>query len=129
MYYSINKDLGIYMNISSHISDILEDNQIDALAFIGDCASRLNIKAFLIGGSVRDLILGSELKDIDISIESHVQTFIDSIPTQNVEVLSISKFETAKIKIFDQIIDLAMTRSEFYYEPASLPEVAFSDIH
>ena len=101
MYYSINKDLGIYMNISSHISDILEDNHIDALAFIGDCASRLNIKAFLIGGAVRDLILGSELKDIDISIESHVQTFIDSIPTQNVEVLSISKFETAKIKIFD----------------------------
>ena len=129
MYYSINKDLGIYMNISSHISDILEDNQIDALAFIGDCASRLNIKAFLIGGSVRDLMLGSELKDIDISIESHVQTFIDSIPTQNVEVLSISKFETAKIKIFDQIIDLAMTRSEFYYESASLPEVAFSDIY
>ena len=117
------------MNISNQLENILEYNQLVALKMLGEFASHINIRAFLVGGSVRDLILGTKLKDIDVCIESEIQIFIDSIQNKDVEIISISQFGTAKIKIRDQIIDLAMTRTEFYPEPAALPNVAFSDIN
>ena len=117
------------MNISNQLENILEYNQLVALKMLGDFASHINIRAFLVGGSVRDLILGTKLKDIDVCIESEIQIFIDSIQNKDVEIIAVSQFGTAKIKIRDQIIDLAMTRMEFYPEPAALPNVAFSDIN
>ena len=58
----------MYMNISTNISNSLELNQISALEMLGDVASQINVDAFLIGGSVRDLILGIKLKDIDVCV-------------------------------------------------------------
>ena len=117
------------MNISTNISNSLELNQISALEMLGDVASQINVDAFLIGGSVRDLILGIKLKDIDVCVESDIQTFIDAIPSQDIEICSVSQFGTAKIKIFDQVIDLAMTRTEFYSESGTLPTVVFGNIY
>jgi tRNA nucleotidyltransferase (CCA-adding enzyme) len=117
------------MNISKQLSNVLTDNQFAALKIIGDSAYYLDVEAFLVGGSVRDLILGTKLNDIDVCIESDLKTFIDSIPDSDREVITISQFGTAKIKICDEIIDLVMTRMEFYSESGELPYVTFSDIH
>ncbi|MFL2755773.1 MAG: CCA tRNA nucleotidyltransferase [Dehalococcoidia bacterium] len=117
------------MNVSTNISNSLELNQISALEMLGNVASQINVDAFLIGGSVRDLILGIKLKDIDVCVESDIQTFIDAIPSKDIEICSVSQFGTAKIKIFGQTIDLAMTRTEFYSESGVLPTVVFSNIY
>ena len=44
------------------------------------------------------------------------------------KVISTSQFETVKLEICGQIIDLSMTRSEIYPNPGALPEVQLSTI-
>ena len=41
---------------------------LDIINIISDLSNKLQIKAFLVGGYVRDLILGRKSKDIDIVI-------------------------------------------------------------
>ncbi len=78
-------------------------------------------KLFYIGGIVRDEILARPCFDIDITYEGDA---IEYAKTIDCEILQINEeFGTVKIRIEDDIIDLASTRDEDYPHKGHLPVV------
>ena len=116
------------MNISNLLTNLLESNQQSAIKSIGIAAQSLGVRAFLVGGSVRDLILGRPLSDIDISVECRPENLLKTPELRGTLLVSASDFGTAKFNINNELIDVAMARSEVYPEPGMLPEVRPSDI-
>jgi tRNA nucleotidyltransferase (CCA-adding enzyme) len=83
-----------------------------------------NQRGYLVGGMVRDGILGKPSMDVDISVEEDgigfAQEFAMALggkPTLYHEYL------TASIHMEEMVIDVATTRRESYEKPGSLPKV------
>lgn len=88
-------------------------------------------RVFLVGGIVRDSLLGIWSKDIDIVVEGDAINFsLELKKTIDAEkVITYEKFKTAVLVIDSKIkIDLASSRVEYYEYPASLPIVENSTI-
>jgi tRNA nucleotidyltransferase (CCA-adding enzyme) len=101
----------------------------DMLKLAGEVAERLGFKAFLVGGSVRDLLRGQENLDIDIVIEGDGMLFAREFgQTLNARVRTHERFGTAQI-ITDRLkLDVATARTEYYESPAALPTVETSSV-
>ena len=87
--------------------------------------AQLGTRAYLVGGMVRDLLLGIPNFDIDIVVEGNgiefAKRLADMIPAR---VESHDKFKTAVLIMDnDQHIDIASSRVEYYDKPAALPTV------
>jgi tRNA nucleotidyltransferase (CCA-adding enzyme) len=76
---------------------------------------------YLIGGAVRDLLLGRGRADIDLVVEGNAAALAQRL---GVEVTSHDRFGTAKVKLDGHEIDIAGARSESYPRPGALPVVA-----
>ena len=77
---------------------------------------------YYIGGIVRDMILGKDSFDVDITFVGNAIEFAQTI--KDAELLQINDaFGTVKIKLQDKEIDLASTRNEIYPKPGHLPVV------
>ncbi len=99
------------------------------LKLSGEVAEELEFHAYLVGGSVRDLLRGEKNLDIDIVIEGDGISFAKILGERlHVKVRSHQKFGTAQI-IFDTLkVDVATARTEYYESPASLPKILTSSI-
>lgn len=93
-------------------------------------AGRLRTDIFLVGGPLRDLLLGKQPTDIDIAVESGLERFARQIHRcLGGRLVCYNQFHTATIQLADgRHIDLAQTRSETYSRPGSLPQVKPSEI-
>lgn len=97
-----------------------------------DAARRLarehRVAAYLVGGLVRDLLLGRENRDLDLVVEGDGPHFARLLAGElGGRVREHRAFMTAVVVDRDGFhIDVATARSEFYREPAALPEVATS---
>jgi len=112
------------MNIENLLKKTISSSQYRAINILSEQFDRLGIRAFLVGGTVRDILLGKAITDIDIVLEADPQDITSKFDVKyEVEVHSISQFGTCKINLLDQIIDLAMARKEEYSSPADLPVV------
>ncbi len=76
--------------------------------------------AYLVGGAVRDLLLGRDRADIDVAVEGEVAELARRLGG---EVRSHQRFDTATVRVDGLEVDLAATRSETYARPGALPEV------
>lgn len=86
-------------------------------------------RGYLIGGLVRDLILGREPVDIDLVVEDDIKTLTTLLSRKlKGKCLIYPEFGTATIRVGNEQIDLARARTETYPEPARLPMVRFADI-
>lgn len=99
------------------------------LKLSGEVAEGLGFNAYLIGGSVRDLLRGEENLDIDIVIEGDGIIFAKALGERlNARVRSHQRFNTAQV-IKDKLkLDVATARTEYYESPAALPKVETSSI-
>ncbi len=75
---------------------------------------------YLVGGAVRDLLLGRDRADIDLVVEGDAAGLAEKL---GVEVTSHERFGTAKVKLDGHEVDIASARSESYAHPGALPEV------
>jgi tRNA nucleotidyltransferase (CCA-adding enzyme) len=78
------------------------------------------VPAYLVGGAVRDLLLGIEGADLDVAIEGDPAALAD-LPGFTFE--RGAHFLTARLERRDMKIDVAQTRDESYPRPGALPEV------
>jgi tRNA nucleotidyltransferase (CCA-adding enzyme) len=78
------------------------------------------VPAFLVGGAVRDLLLGRERTDVDIVLEGDPEPIARRLGG---EVVSHERFATAKARAGELEADLAAARAESYPRPGALPEV------
>ncbi|MCX5993859.1 MAG: hypothetical protein NT177_06540 [Chloroflexi bacterium] len=90
----------------------------------GRLADKSGIKVYLVGGIVRDLMLGRPPVDIDIMAEGDAVRLARQMAQEPGARLTVhSAFGTASIKIDGFGIDLATCRSEDYMYPGALPRV------
>lgn len=80
--------------------------------------------AFLVGGAVRDLMLGAESVDLDVAVEGDACEVARSLAGRlGGEAVEHERFGTATVRVGGLVVDLASTRRERYPRPGSLPEV------
>ena len=91
-----------------------------------DTASRAGISAYLVGGFVRDLLLGVRNLDLDIVIEGDGIRFAEEFASiLKTRLIRHKRFGTATIVREPNLkIDIATVRKEYYPRPAHLPEVS-----
>lgn len=79
---------------------------------------------FLVGGAVRDLLLGAESVDVDIAVEGDAEAVARQLAARlGGEVRAHERFGTATVTARGLAVDLAGTRREAYPSPGALPEV------
>lgn len=74
----------------------------------------------LVGGAVRDLLLGRPALDIDLAVEGPLEPLLDRLGDGG---RTHGRFGTASVQIDGSLVDLARTRRERYARPGALPEV------
>ncbi len=75
---------------------------------------------YLVGGAVRDLLLGRDRTDLDIAVEGDAAAVGRRLGG---EVRTHERFATATVHTAGLELDLATSRSESYPEPGALPEI------
>jgi tRNA nucleotidyltransferase (CCA-adding enzyme) len=84
---------------------------------------------YLVGGAVRDLLLGEPSFDIDLAVEGDGIAFAERLATAlGGRMHSHEKFHTAVVIAGDLRVDVASARTEHYEYPAALPTVEHSSI-
>jgi len=115
----------------------LPKNTYDLLVTAGDLATKQNVKLYIVGGFVRDILLNTpptHKEDIDMVVEGDGSKFAAALSTMlNGRVREHKAFMTSIIIYHDQEghekrIDIATARLEYYEYPAALPSVELSSI-
>ena len=115
--------------ISLNIKDKFSLTDITVLDKIIDITSKKKIRCYLVGGAVRDIILGKTPKDLDFVVDKKAENISSEIALElNGEVLSNSEFGTSKLSFKKSIYDIANARSETYAHPGALPKVTRNSI-
>jgi len=81
-------------------------------------------RAYLVGGAVRDLLLGSPNLDLDLVIEGDAVHLAQELAEAGqADLLAHHRFGTATLRCGDHTLDVATARKETYAHPGALPEV------
>ncbi|HLG11550.1 MAG TPA: hypothetical protein VI876_07310 [Dehalococcoidia bacterium] len=96
----------------------------DALNAIEAACSDAALRLYLVGGPVRDLLLGRDSVDLDLAIEGDVAPIAQSAGVGlGARVVLHPRFGTANLSGHGFNLDLARTRRETYAHPGALPTV------
>ncbi len=75
---------------------------------------------YVVGGAVRDLLLGRDRADLDLVVLGDAATLAKQL---GAEVTEHEQFATAKARLDGHEIDIATARAETYAHPGALPDV------
>lgn len=100
------------------------------IGLVSQLAVHKGMPVYLVGGFVRDLILGVKNLDLDIVVEGDGISFAEDLAViLKAKLLRHKRFKTATVIPGAQLkIDIASARKEFYPEPAHLPVVENSTL-
>jgi tRNA nucleotidyltransferase (CCA-adding enzyme) len=116
----------------------LAGNRLTLLHLIADEATQKGFPLYIIGGSVRDLLLGSVINDFDLTVEGDAIALARALAKRHGgKVTAHSKFGTAKwflpvhLTTRDELpetLDFVSARSETYQHPGALPSVKMGSL-
>jgi tRNA nucleotidyltransferase (CCA-adding enzyme) len=87
------------------------------------CRER-GVALYLVGGAVRDLLLGRSQVDLDLAVEAEVAPIAQALAKATVGKATLhERFGTAHVTGPGYALDLARTRRETYDQPGALPTV------
>ena len=113
------------MNFDWQIKQYLPQQTNDLVKIVCREASELGHKVYLVGGIVRDLILGYPNLDIDLVIEGDAVKLARQVAElTQAQVFTHSHFGTAKLGYGNFTVDMATARRETYVKPGALPVVS-----
>ncbi|HLA05966.1 MAG TPA: hypothetical protein VJ022_00870, partial [Anaerolineales bacterium] len=133
-------------NYSDLLEKSLDGSRLELLHLLAYQASLLRMPLYLVGGVVRDILLGRPVKDFDLVVEGDSAAFAEYIVEKfGGRVLIHSKFRTAtwvlnettfkrldipSFQLLDTPLsfDLISARTETYTQPGALPTVKRSTI-
>jgi len=116
-------------NLSSIMKEKFPEEIFNILRLSGEVAKGLGFSAYLVGGSVRDMLRGEANLDIDIVVEGNGITFAQALGKRlKAKVRSHQRFSTAVVITDSLKFDVATARTEYYESPAALPKVEISSI-
>lgn len=95
-----------------------------ALDRIPVIADYLGFEAYLVGGPVRDRMLGVATTDLDIAVVGDAVTVAEKLASDiNGRLTAHQRFGTATVTAGSLTIDLVTARREIYSSPGALPDV------
>ena len=90
----------------------------------GDLGLKEGLQVYIVGGVVRDLLLGREVQDLDLMVEGHgiffAKKLADDIGVR--KIVPFKKFGTALIPHRDFQIEVASSRSESNENDSTTPK-------
>ena len=117
---------------SSSLSSLiagLDEPRRWALEAVRTLAVESGLSVYLVGGPVRDAMLGATVLDLDFSVEGDAIQFARSFSAAVGGVMTThSRFGTATVVARQVRIDLVTARSEAYSRPGQLPDVVRGSI-
>jgi len=134
-------------NLSGLLRKLIPLDQLDWIHQVADTASELGFPIYIVGGFVRDLLLGHPSLDFDLVVEGNAIALARSLASKfGGKITTHEKFKTAKWHIRElgigdresnsdpripnlDFLDLISARSEIYKHPAALPTVKLGTIH
>jgi tRNA nucleotidyltransferase (CCA-adding enzyme) len=116
-------------NISELIKSQLPVEIQEILSIADKIAKQQNVKLYMVGGMVRDLLLGRSSLDLDLVVEGDAVTIANRFAEiVRGKVTVHTRFHTATVKWEGKSVDFATARSETYSRPGALPAVKVGDI-
>ena len=76
--------------------------------------------AFIVGGTIRDLLLGRDPLDLDVVVDGPLTGIVQALGPP---LRAHDQFETATVMLGDLRCDVARARSETYPRPGALPQL------
>lgn len=103
---------------------------LSLLQAVAETAKRTGVSIYLVGGVVRDIILGVPNEDLDVVVEGDAIEFAHTLGRHlRGKVVPYPPFGTAILFLSDgRRIDLASARHEFYPSPGAAPQVEYSNL-
>jgi len=112
-------------NISELLESALPSNLKSLISRIGKRAQELGMKAYIVGGAVRDILLGEKNIDIDIAVEGDAEALVQSWNEPGCRCTLYGHYKTGTIIFPDgNRVDIATARREFYEYAAAMPEIS-----
>ena len=113
-------------NITERIRQAVSPTLQGVLREAGNLADEMGFSAYVVGGMVRDILLGLQTIDVDIVVEGQGIHFARRLADRlHAKVKCYERFGTATLTLPDQLrVDIATARTEVYEKPAALPLVS-----
>lgn len=92
----------------------------EPLQRIRAAAEQCGSPLYIVGGAVRDALLGRRLGDLDLVVEGELGPLLVGLGAEGIEH---QRFGTATIRLGGRALDLARSRRESYPRPGALPVV------
>jgi len=121
-FISIIMNKNLFQNFSIQLSD----SEQEIVLKVADAAKSIGTDSYLIGGYVRDKILGRPVKDIDIMCTGSGTELADAFAKQfspNLNVNHFKRFGTAQVKTGEWEIEFVGARKESYSTDSRKPAV------
>lgn len=117
-------------NLLEKFNQGIQNYQHEILKLASEEADKQGATLFLVGGAVRDLLLGEQQLDIDILVEGEGIPIAEAVGKKlGHKIILHPKFHTGKLQItLEEHLDFASARSEYYPHPAALPEAEHSSV-
>jgi len=98
---------------------------------IGAVADKNGVEVYLVGGVIRDRILGFPTKDVDVTVLGDGLAFSHQIAHsfRLKKVIEYPKFGTAMVPYHDIVIEVATARSEAYEPDSRKPSIKRGNLH
>ena len=121
---------GPHRNVKGLLRSRLPHRLVTLLEHAGQLADRCEVSLFVVGGCVRDLLLGIENLDLDLVVEGDGIAFARKLgDVLHARVKVHERFGTAIVVMPDGFkLDVATARTEYYEYPTALPTVEQSSI-
>lgn len=118
------------INVSDLLITRLPDNIYQMIVNIAKFVDEQDFQVYLVGGLVRDLLLGLPNYDLDLVVEGDGISFARLLAEKlKARLREHQKFGTAVILLPNgEKIDVATARTEYYEFPAALPTVESSSL-
>lgn len=116
--------MNLLMPMQKHIDSAI----VELLMSAGNIARQSGGQAFLVGGAVRDVLLGITTTDIDVMVEGDARYVALKLSERvNGKTVVHNTFGTVTLETDSGIkIDFATARTEYYPSPGALPVVSSS---
>jgi len=112
------------MNLARQIEQYLPRQLLELVKDISGQAAKQGKRVYLVGGVVRDLLLGYPNFDLDLVVEGDAVKLAQRVAeTSRAKLLAHHRFGTAKLRYENFTLDLATARKETYAKPGALPTV------
>jgi len=111
-------------NLSSQLEEYLPQQILKLVKGAGEKASELGLELYVVGGVVRDLLLGRANFDLDLVVEGDAVKLAQELAKESQARLTVHPhFGTAKLSYTSFSLDIATARRESYSHPGALPSV------